>query len=327
MGQLRIHGKNRLQFLETLVPSDLLALKENQSQLSTLLNENGGILDDCMITNKKDCVYMVVNAGCKDADLVHMRKQLSAYNAKHGTDVSIEYIQDRSLIALQGPKSPQVLSSLIPSSVDLKQLRFTYTQEIKVNGVDCWVTRCGYTGEDGFEISVPDAAAGDLFLKFCSTPEVHPAGLGVRDSLRLEAGLCLYGHDLNDTITPVQAALTWIIGKRRREQGGFPGFSKISKQIQQGVDKKRVGLEVLGGAPARENAEILDDDKQTVIGVVTSGTFSPTLKKPIAMGYVKSSESEVGKKIAVKVRGKVNEAKIVKMPFVPQRYYRGPDKN
>jgi len=302
-----------------------LGLKQGQARLSVLTNSRGGIMDDCIITNKNaKHVYMVVNAGCKDADLIHMRKQLLDFNAKQKADVAIHYIQDRSLIALQGPKSAEVLSQLIPSNVDLKQLKFTYTQEIKVNDALCWVSRCGYTGEDGFEISVPNAAANDLFMKLCSFKEVHPAGLGVRDSLRLEAGLCLYGHDLNDAITPVEAGLTWIIGKRRREQGGFPGYDVITEQIKEGVQRKRVGLEVLSGAPARENAEILADDKTTKIGIVTSGTFSPSLKKPISMGYVKTSHSKLDTPISVKVRGKVSPAKIVKMPFVPQTYYRGP---
>jgi len=322
MGQLRITGAKRLQFLETLVPSDLQGLKLNQSTLSALLNERGGILDDCMITNKQDHVYMVVNAGCKEADLAHMRKKLEAYNSTHSADVQIEYLEDRSLVALQGPKSAEVLSRLA-TKVDLSQLRFTYAQDMQLRGMDCWVSRCGYTGEDGFEISVPNHLANDLFMQLCSHHEVHPAGLGVRDSLRLEAGLCLYGHDLNDSITPVEAGLTWIIGKRRREEGGFPGFSIIAEQIKNGVTRKRIGLEVLAGAPARENAEILDE-KNKMIGIVTSGTFSPSLKKPISMGYIKTSHSKIDTPVSVKVRGKVNPAKIIKMPFVPQTYYRGP---
>jgi aminomethyltransferase len=196
---------------------------------------------------------MVVNAGCKDADIAHMRAHLSTFNAKHGGDVTLEDVQDRSLLALQGPKAAEVLQRHVAKDVALSSLPFMFTRELKVDGVDCWVTRCGYTGEDGFEVSVPNANATSLLYSLLKNTEVKPSGLGPRDSLRLEAGLCLYGHDLNTDITPIEAGLGWLIGKRRREQGGFPGFDVIKGQIANGVAKKRVGFNIKSGPPARGN--------------------------------------------------------------------------
>jgi len=321
MGQLRLTGKNRLEYLETLVPSDLFQLKANQGRLSVLTNQNGGIIDDCVITNRENHVYMVVNAGCKDKDIAHMKSALSHFNSKNKSDVKMEYIQDRSLLALQGPYAASVLSRHIPSNFDISKLEFMYQANIKVDGIDCIVTRCGYTGEDGFEISVPSKDAITLMQNLLKNKEVLAAGLGVRDSLRLEAGLCLYGHELNESISPVEAQLSWLIGKRRKEKGGFLGHANIMKIIQDGPKRKRVGLIVSKGAPAREETEIQDTDGLK-IGHVTSGTFSPSLKKAISMGYVSSSHAEPGTKISVVVRGKPLEAEIVKIPFVPTNYYK-----
>jgi len=321
MGQLIIHGAKRAAFLESITPADVLALKENQSRLSVLTNEKAGIMDDLMITSKANHVYMVVNAACKESDLKHMRAKLVDFNAKHGADVRIEYIEDRSLVALQGPKSAEVLSRLLPAGTDLNSLLFMYTRELKVAGIDCWVSRCGYTGEDGFEISVPSDKAVALWEAILEHKEVAPAGLAVRDSLRLEAGLCLYGHDMNDTITPVEAGLTWTITKRRRQEGGYPGHEIIAKQLADGVEKRRVGLIVKKGAPAREGALIKTADG-TQIGTVTSGSPSPSLQKLIAMGYVKDAYSAVGTQLMVEVRGKLNEAEVVKMPFLPAKYFK-----
>lgn len=321
MGQLRITGKERLAFLETLVPSDLQALKPGQGRLSVLTNEKGGIIDDCVITNRPDWVYMVVNAGCKEKDLKHMRAQLALFNKAKGSDVKIEYLEDRSLVALQGPKAAELLSSHLPGSFNLANLEFMHHAEAKVAGLPAYVTRCGYTGEDGFEISVDNKHATQLWEVLTKTKGIAPTGLGARDTLRLEAGLCLYGHDLNEDINPVEGALSWLIGKRRRENGGFIGHAAIKSAIASGVSRKRVGLMVKTGAPAREGAEITNE-KGEKIGVVTSGTFSPCLKKGIAMGYVSTASEKAGSKVFVNVRGKAGEAEVVKMPFVPTRYYK-----
>jgi len=318
MGQINLYGKDAMKFLETLVPSDLLSLGDNQMKLSCFTNAKGGIIDDCIITKKPSHVYMVVNGACKQKDLEHMKAQLE----KSKLDVKIEYLPDtRSLIALQGPKAAEALSRLIPSSFNLNKFPFMTTANIKVAGVECWVSRCGYTGEDGFEISIPKDHAVAVTKKILDQPEVQPSGLGVRDSLRLEAGLCLYGHDLNDEISPIQAQLSWLIGKRRRDKGGFLGSDLILRELKDGPKMKRVGLTVEKGAPAREGAEILDE-KGNNIGTVTSGTVSPSLKKAIAMGYINSASSKTGTPIQVKVRGKNGAAVVTKMPFVPTKYHK-----
>jgi len=302
----------------------LLSAKPNQMKLSVLLTDKGGIIDDCIITNKDNHVYMVVNGACKEKDLEHMRARLAEFNQKNKAAVKIEYLADtRSLLALQGPKAAEVLSMYLPPSFQLSKLEFMTTVDTKVNGIECWVSRCGYTGEDGFEISVASKNAESLMTTLLKSNAVHPAGLGVRDSLRLEAGLCLYGHDLSEDISPVEAGLTWLIGKRRRENGGFLGYDTIRKQLRDGVSRKRVGFMVEKGAPAREGAEVKTLSGETV-GTVTSGTFSPSLKKPVAMGYISSSHSESGTPVHLVVRGRPSEGSVVKMPFVPTRYYKLP---
>jgi len=322
MGKLRIWGDKRIDFIETLVPGDIAGLSANQARLSCLTNEQGGIIDDCMITAKNDHLYMVVNAGCKVKDVAHMQDQLLAFNANQSADVRIELLDPEwELIALQGPKAVDVLTQLVPSSVALAKLPFMFSANINVAGIDCMVTRCGYTGEDGFEIAVPAKKTKELFHKLLENKAVLPAGLGVRDSLRLEAGLSLYGHDLNEETTPVEANLSWLIGKRRREQGGFLGAEKIIDQLKNGAPRKRVGLNILGKAPAREFTEIVDQSGNK-IGAVTSGTFSPCLNRPISMGYVATALSKNGTKLGVNIRGKVSEAEVVKMPFVPSNYYK-----
>lgn len=326
MGQVNITGEKAGQFLESVVVGDVLGLKENQCRLTVLTNTEGGCIDDCMVTKKKDNHYfMVLNAGCKEKDLAHMRNELQRFNKQHGADVAIDYIGDaRSLIALQGPAAHTVLARHIGANGahEVASLPFMYTREITLGDVPCWVTRCGYTGEDGFEISIPSGQVAKVFNALLENKEVKPAGLGVRDSLRLEAGLCLYGHELDEKTTPIEAGLAWTIGKRRREQGGFPGASIILNQIAKGPAKKRVGLIVHKGAPARENAPIKTADGKT-IGVVTSGTHSPSLNKPISMGYVESAFAVPGTTLLVEVRGRQGEAEVVKLPFVPARYYKG----
>jgi aminomethyltransferase len=325
MGQLRITGAKRLQFLETICASDVLSMKENTSKLSVLTNWKGGAIDDFMFSVKKDHIYMVVNAGCKEKDMKHISEQIARFNSEHGADVAMHYHTDRSLIALQGPKAMRTLQSLIRSTVDLKQMPFMTTQDETVAGIkDCIVTRCGYTGEDGFEVSVPHSQAIALWETFLKQEGVLAAGLGVRDSLRLEAGLCLYGHELNEDISPIEAGLLWTMGKRRREEGGFIGANVIQKQIKEGVNKKLLGLSIKAGAPAREGAPVLNDKGET-IGVVTSGGPAPSLDNAkIAIAYISTPYATVGGKVNVSVRGKVSPAEIVKMPFTPTSYYRIP---
>eukprot|EP00296_Roombia_truncata_P000132 JP435794.1.p1 GENE.JP435794.1~~JP435794.1.p1 ORF type:complete len:378 (-),score=120.23 JP435794.1:254-1324(-) len=319
MGQLRFTGKDRVAFLESLVVADLQNLANGCSTLSVLTNENGGIIDDCVVTMGEKYLYVVINAGCFDKDLVHINKHLQAFKDS-GKDVSLHVMDDHALLALQGPSAMDVLGKLC--EIDLAKMPFMTSIISDVNGRACRVTRCGYTGEDGFEISVPSAyavALADVFLE----NGVLPAGLGARDTLRLEAGLCLYGNDLDETVSPVEAGLTWTIGKRRREEGGFVGSETILAQLAAGIkgaERRRVGLAVTG-APARENAPILDAEGNKV-GVVTSGTFSPSLKKPIAMGYIKPPMHKAGTDLGVEVRGKVSPVKVVKMPFVPSNYFK-----
>lgn len=323
MGQVLVHGPRdqRLGFLETLCVGDLLELQPNQSRLSVLTNEKGGIIDDCIITNKDDHAFVVVNGACKHGDMAHMRQHLEAYNAKHNSQVQLDLLDDtRSLMALQGPKAAQVLARLC--STDLSGLGFMFTTSAEVAGVPCWVARCGYTGEDGFELSCPEERAVELMTALLDQEEVLPIGLGARDTLRLEAGLCLYGHDLNEDTTPVSAGLLFTIGKRRRAEGGFVGSDVILDQLKtKQYERKRVGLIVEKGAPAREHALILDESGDTVIGEVTSGTMSPTLGAKISMGYVNKSHMKNGTPVQVEVRGRKNPAVVTKMPFVPTNYY------
>lgn len=322
MGQLRFHGKDREAFLESVVVADIANLKPHQASLSVITNEKGGIIDDCVVTKRDNFIAMVVNAGCKDKDLAHFKKHI----AESKKDVRIEYLEDRSLLALQGPKAAAVLARFLPANIAaaLPQWPFMSDKDVQVGKYNCTVTRCGYTGEDGFEISVASQDAIALMELLCGEKEVQPAALAVRDSLRLEAGLCLYGHDLDETITPVEAALAWTISKRRREQGGFLGYQTIKQQLESGVSRKRVGL-LVTGAPARENADIVDSTGRKV-GKVTSGTFSPVLKRAVSMAYVETAVSKLGTKLGVQVRGKTAEAEVTKMPFVPSRYHRVADK-
>jgi aminomethyltransferase len=322
MGQILIQGPrdHRLNFLEGLCVSELHELNTNQARLTVLTNDQGGIIDDCIITDKGDHTFMVVNGACKFGDLDHMRAELSDFNHRNGSAVTIDYLEDqRSLIALQGPKAADVVSRL--SGQDLTDLKFMYTSSFDVAGVPCWVSRCGYTGEDGFELSVPSESAPALFDALLDAPETMPVGLAARDSLRLEAGLCLYGHDLNETTTPVSAGLLFTIGKRRRANGGFPGYAVIDHEIKtKKYERKRVGLIIEKGAPAREGAEILDEN-ENVIGNITSGTVSPSLGSKVSMGYINKPFMKAGTQVNVRVRGKVNPATVAKMPFLATNYY------
>ncbi|CAJ0634984.1 6867_t:CDS:2 [Entrophospora sp. SA101] len=317
MLQMRILGKDSVTFIEKLVVADLKELPLDTSTLSVFTNEQGGIIDDTVICKKHYHIYIVSNAGCAQKDLAHIRNELGKFQ-NQGGDVSLEVINDHALLALQGPKSSNVLQNL--TEANLNDFKFMTARTLKINGADCHVTRSGYTGEDGFEIAVPSTEAVKLANTLLENSFVQLAGLGSRDSLRLEAGLCLYGHDLDDTTSPVEAGLTWTIGKRRRQEGGFLGANHILNHIKNGVTRRRVGL-IVEGAPARENAEIFNME-EVKIGKVTSGGPSPSLKKNIAMGYVKSGFHKSNTELQVKVRNQLQKARIVKMPFITPNYYK-----
>lgn len=327
MGQIRWHGKDRAAFLEKIVVGDIAGLADGSGCLSLVTNEQGGILDDTVITNAGDHIYMVVNGATKFGDMKHFQEQLDKFDG----DVTMEYLEDSmQLLAIQGPGAAEAVAKILPSAFDLSKMAFMTGVETKLDGIDgCRITRCGYTGEDGFEIAMPAEDAVSIASKLLSDPAVNATGLGARDSLRLEAGLCLYGHDLNETINPVEATLAWTMGGpkgRRRKEGGFLGAEHILKpdgKLQK-FAKKRVGIKGMK-APAREGAEIFDAAGENKIGDVTSGTFSPCLKAPIAMGFVETPLAKAGTEISIKIRGKMQKAEVTKMPFVESRYYRVPE--
>jgi len=312
MGQLRLDGAGRVETLEALTPADIAGLGEGRMRYGFFTNENGGILDDLMIANPGDHLYVVVNADCKAADIAHLRAGL-------GEGTALRELDDMALLALQGPKAADVLARLEP---DVASMAFMSTRSVELDGVTCRLSRSGYSGEDGYEISVPAAAAAALARRLLDFEEVLPVGLGARDTLRLEAGLPLYGHDLSDTTTPVEAGLSWAIGKRRREEGGFPGEGVILRQISDGAPRRRAGLEPEGRAPVRAGAEIRDDDGRT-IGHVTSGAFSPSLGRPIAMAYLDKGLAQGLERVFAQVRGKPLPCRVVKLPFVRHNYHRG----
>lgn len=317
---LQLKGKDAIPFLEKLVVGDIAGLKAGTGSLSVITNEKGGIIDDTVVTKVDDShIYLVVNAGCRDKDLAHLEEHLSSFKSS-GKDVDIHVYDERALLALQGPLAAPALQKL--ASEDLSKMYFSDFKVLPINGVECFLTRTGYTGEDGFEISVPNEHAVELAKKLleASGDKIRLTGLGARDSLRLEAGLCLYGNDLDEVVTPVEAGLNWTIGKRRRAEGGFLGADVILKQLADGPTRRRVGF-VSKGAPARSHVAILDEAGNT-IGEVTSGGFSPCLKKNISMGYVKAGLHKAGTQLKVDVRGKINEATVTKMPFVPTKYYK-----
>ncbi len=317
MGQLTLTGKNAAAGLETLVPVDIIDLPKGKQRYALFTNEQGGLLDDLMVSNFGDHLFVVVNAACKAQDIAHLQANLP-------NDVVIEVLENRALLALQGPKAAEVLARLIPESADMV---FMDSRVLEFAGVDCIVGRAGYTGEDGFEISIPAEHAERLTRLLLAETEVEWIGLGARDSLRLESGLCLYGHDIDQTTTPVEASLLWAISKVRRtggeRAGGFPGADIILDQIAtKDVSRKRIGMLGLGKAPVREGAELFNSDG-IKIGVVTSGTAGPTKGSPIAMGYVETAYAVLETEVYAEVRGKKLPMRIEKMPFVEQRYYRG----
>jgi len=316
MGQLRLVGADAAAALESLVPVDVVGLAEGKQRYALFTNDAGGILDDLMVTRRDDHLFLVVNAGCKVADLDHLRAAI-------GGRCAIEPMPGHALLALQGPAAGAVMERLAPS---LAKLTFMTGAAAKVAGIDCFATRSGYTGEDGFEISVAGKDAEALARTLLAAPEVEPAGLGARDTLRLEAGLCLYGHDIDTSTTPIEAALAWAIQKVRRaggaRAGGYPGAGTIEKQLASGTARKRVGLVGLDRTPVREGAAIVDD-VGGAIGRVTSGTVGPSVGKPVALAYVPSALAAVGTALEAEVRGKRQPMQVATLPFTPHRYFRG----
>eukprot|EP01026_Neomeris_dumetosa_P039151 TRINITY_DN3206_c1_g1_i1.p1 TRINITY_DN3206_c1_g1~~TRINITY_DN3206_c1_g1_i1.p1 ORF type:complete len:403 (-),score=44.79 TRINITY_DN3206_c1_g1_i1:156-1364(-) len=309
-------GKDALSFLESLVVGDIKSLQDGTGTLSVFTNENGGIIDDTVITKvNAEEAYLVVNAGCRDKDIAHIKSYLSKFTG----DCELIIHDDRGLLALQGPEAMEVLQPMVAE--DLSKVYFSNFKKLDIKGIPSYLTRTGYTGEDGFELSIPNSGLLDIANALVGNEKVQLAGLGARDALRLEAGLCLYGNDMDENITPIEAGLTWTIAKSRREKCDFVGGEVIKKQLNDGVDKRRVGF-ISTGAPARSHSDVLTADG-TKIGEITSGVFSPNLKKNIAMGYVSKAYAKAGTELKVQVRAKVNDATVTKMPFVPTHYYKG----
>ena len=312
MGQVVITGEGADHWIETLVPGNIIDLKVNSIRYSMFTNDSGGIMDDLMITKRENDLFLVVNAACKSQDIAHMRANLPQ-------GFTLTELNHRALVALQGPKAAEVLARFASGADEMDFM--TYAQ-ITICGAECYISRSGYTGEDGHEISIPADKAEEVCRALLAQDEVEAIGLGARDSLRLEAGLCLYGHDLTTETTPVEASLLWSIGKRRRAEGGFPGDKIILAQIEsKNYSQKRVGILPVGRAPAREGTIILDKDGNE-IGKITSGGFGPTFGGPVAMGYVTPEFAAIDTEIYLSVRGKQLPARVAKTPFVPQNYYR-----
>lgn len=316
MGQLGVSGENAGEELEKLLPGAITSLKEGRMRYSLLLNEKGGILDDLMVTNAGPQYGLVVNGACKWDDIAHLREHLP-------DAITLTHFDANALVALQGPQAVGALSVLVPEAAELTFMTAGY---FEWDGVPLWIARAGYTGEDGFEIAVPQEHVEKLAEALAADDRVRPAGLGARDSLRLEAGLPLYGHDLSTETDPVSADLTFALTKSRRATGGWLGHENVAQVLEHGPATKRIGLKIEGRMPAREGAEVFATDGQTgeaKVGTVTSGGFSPTLGHPIAMAYVLASQSAEGTELEIEVRGKRLSAKVAPMPFVPHKYYRG----
>ena len=311
MGQLTFHGDRVDTALETLMPGDLQVLKDGRLRYSMLLDDEGGILDDLMATRRGDHFYVVVNGATKHDDIGEFERRLPR-------GIVLDHMKEQALLALQGPRAAEVLETLAPG---VSELSFMQGAAFTIVGTHAWVSRSGYTGEDGFEISINASAAPAVADAISAHEAVKPIGLGARDSLRLEAGLPLYGHDLDTRTTPVMADLQFAIGKRRRAEGGFAGDMRILAELENGAVQKRVGLNVEGRQPVREGALILDGEGNEV-GRITSGTFSPSLQRPIAMGYVATGLAQSGGKLTLEQRGKLFQAEVTAMPFVPHRYHR-----
>lgn len=315
MGQVTVHGESAAKDFESLVPVDVIDLNPMTQRYAFFTNPQGGIEDDLMVSNAGDHLFVVVNAACKAQDLAYMQTNL--------VNCEVTLLDDRALLALQGPAAATVMARIAP---DTSSMVFMDWQPLEIEGTPCFIGRAGYTGEDGFEISVPADKAESLARRLLAEEEVEAIGLGARDSLRLEAGLCLYGHDLDNSTTPIEANLLWAIQKVRRSEGaragGFPGADVIYKQLADGAERKRVGFTVAGRAPVREGAELQDGNGNSV-GKITSGGFGPTLEAPVAMGYVSSEFATVGTELIALVRNREISVTVAKMPLVTPRYYRG----
>ncbi len=311
MGQVRVSGPDAAAAFERLVPGDIAGLAPSRQRYTQFTNKAAGILDDLMASRLEDGLFVVVNAACKAADLAHMQASLEGA-------AEVKALDDRALLALQGPAAAEVLARLAPAC---REQRFMSLARYVLEGAEALVSRSGYTGEDGFELSLPAEAAERVARRLLAEPEVALIGLGARDSLRLEAGLCLYGHDIDVTTTPVEAELAWSIGKRRRQEGGYPGADVVREQLEKGTVRRRVAILPEGRAPAREGAEIVDAAGHR-IGVVTSGGFGPSLGGPLAMGYVETVYAKEGMPLDLVVRGVRRPAKVAAFPFVPHRYRR-----
>merc|ERR1719300_310612 len=322
MGQLRWHGKDRVEFLEHILVGSVQPLKRNQLKYSLMCNANGGIIDDLIFANieEEDYHFMVINAGRIPQDLAHFDDELSSFTS-NGKDVSYEMIDSDSMIAFQGRTAVDTMKKLAPS-FDFDSLKFFYLTQMEVQGIPMQVSRTGYTGEDGFEISLSHENVEEFVEILLDQEGVELAGLGARDASRLEAGLCLYGNDLDEETTPVEADLLWTMSKKRRESAQFIGSDVIRSQIEKGPRKKRVGLIGKKGLTPRHDMNILDGDGNR-IGMVTSGSFSPCLQLPIAMGYVDTKHAEIGKEVKVEIRSnKSVDVEVCSMPFVEKGYFK-----
>ena len=323
MCAMRIKGKDAIAFWEKVVVADVAELEDGTGKLSLITNENGGIIDDTVVTKVSDNdLYVVVNAGCRDKDLAHINGLLSTFKASGPKDVGIHVYDERALLAFQGPQAVAALQSLV--RIDLDKLYFGMFTETDIKGIDTFIQRTGYTGEDGVELCVPKTHAAKITEMLLAAGDVKMAGLGARDTLRLEAGLCLYGNDLDETTTPAEAGLTWTIGARRRVEGGFTGSEKVMAQVnkQSPITRRRVGIVCPSGAPPRGHMKIFDSTGTTEIGETTSGCPSPTLGKNLAMGYVSSSSFKSGTPVKIQVRKSLVDGVITKMPFVDCHYHR-----
>lgn len=316
MGQIQVFGDNAASILEKVFPADLQNLAVGKQTYSLLLNEQGGVVDDLMICRREMDFMLVVNAGCKDADFAYLQQLV-------GDEVTLTLLDDRSLLALQGPLAASVLASF---GADVKSMLFMDGAWLELDGIECWATRSGYTGEDGFELSVSNDKAELLASMLLAHTDVEAIGLGARDSLRLEAGLCLYGHELDEKVTPIEASLLWAINKNRRagsvQAGQFVGADRVLQQISEGTDKKRVALVAEGKAPVREGC-VLFDEFDNQVGRVTSGGFGPSVGRPILMAYVDINSASVGTRLFAAVRKKKLPVTVSRAPFVPNNYYRG----
>ncbi|BBN59276.1 glycine cleavage system aminomethyltransferase GcvT [Hydrogenovibrio marinus] len=316
MGQVKLKGEKAAQALEALVPVDIIDLSLLKQRYALFTNDKGGVLDDLMVTCVEDGLFLVVNAACKEQDIAHLKANLDG-------SVEVEVLDDKALLALQGPEAKNVMAKLAPES---QSMTFMTAKSLEIGGIKCFVTRSGYTGEDGFEISVANDQAVALAKMLLAEDAVEWIGLGARDSLRLEAGLCLYGHELTTEITPIEASLNWAISKARRPDGaragGYPGADVIGRQMLSGAPRKRVAILPQGKMPVRDGAEIVTEG-ETLVGIVTSGGFGPSLNVPIAMALLDKDAAQGQQPLFAMVRGKAIPVEITPLPFVKQNYYRG----